>query len=268
MRRREKDAQRRAAAERLAAEAEAAENARELLRQEEAAAEARRRAAERTEARAAARAAKAAGGSSSADVEESEEEAVALCVCVDKDGKLYGAIGWFDLGSLPTSLEGTQQTSEPLPPPRRMHAIDDPSWEPSSLMHMGLQGYGEGAKPIVPVGKGMYGNSAFHMAVGMAEFHIAKAQIECRLRQNRASDAERAHVEMLLDATRERFASIALESAAEKWLTMEFTRAESATQGLRKTLVRRPWNARCAACGVRHEGIEFSTCKFWQAWVV
>ena len=135
-------------------------------------------------------------------------------------------------------------------------------------MHMGLQGYGRHAQPIVPVGQSLYGNAAYHMAVGMAGFHLASSQIEARLRQNRASENEKTHVGVLLDATRERFASVAIESAAEKHLIMDFTRCESAVHGLRKTLLRRPWNPRCEQCGVRHEGIEFSTCKFWQAWVV
>ena len=42
----------------------------------------------------------------------------------------------------------------------------------------------------------------------------------------------------------------------------------AAREWLRKTLLRRPWCKRCGQCGVRHEDIEFSTCKFWQAWVV
>ena len=58
--------------------------------------------------------------------------------------------------------------------------------------------------------------------------------------------------------------SMKLKAASEETKA----KCESAAQGLRKTLLKRPWCPRCSACGVRHEDIEFSTCKFWQAWVV
>ena len=61
---------------------------------------------------------------------------------------------------------------------------------------------------------------------------------------------------------------VAREASEERWLPPDFSKCESAVQGLRKTLLRRPWNPRCAKCGVRHEDIEFSTCRFWEAWVV
>ena len=40
-----------------------------------------------------------------------------LCIAQTSDYKLYGAVGWYDLGSLPTSLDGALLTTEPLPPP-------------------------------------------------------------------------------------------------------------------------------------------------------
>merc|ERR1719230_2316164 len=41
------------------------------------------------------------------------------------------------------------------------------------------------------------------------------------------------------------------------------SQAEAAVQGLRKTYLKRDWAPRCAKCGVRHEEIEYGTCKFW-----
>jgi hypothetical protein len=92
--------------------------------------------------------------------------------------------------------------------------------------------------------------------------------VGARLGHNRAAAAEKEHTTQLLEASRERLATIAREAGEEHWISPEFTRCESAVQGLRKTILRRPWNPRCEQCGVRHEDIEFSTCRFWQAWVV
>ena len=114
----------------------------------------------------------------------------------------------------------------------------------------------------------MSGSALYHFAVGMGHYHVARAQVALRLAHGRARSDEEAHAAQLLDAARERYATAAREAAAEKYVPMEFTKCESAVQGLRKTLLRRPWNVRCAQCGVRHEDIEFSTCRFWQAWVV
>ena len=118
------------------------------------------------------------------------------------------------------------------------------------------------------MGLTMSGSALFHFAAGMAGYSLTRAQASARLAQGRATQAERQHVDVLLDACRDRFAGVAREAATEQWLNQDFTKCESANVGLRKTLLKRPWCPRCSKCGVRHEDIEFSTCKFWQAWVV
>jgi len=190
-------------------------------------------------------------------------------VAQTSEGHLYGAVGWYDLGSLPTSLDGALLTAEALPPPRRALALYDPEWDSTCLMHVDCKGYGAGSVPITPMGYNLNGPGCFHMASGMAHFHVACAQNCARLSQNGAAEQEKQHTEMLMDAARERFDGVASGGEADKWLPpMDFNKCESAVQGLRKTLLRRPWNPRCSSCGVRHEDIEFSTCRFWQAWVV
>lgn len=47
----------------------------------------------------------------------------------------------------------------------------------------------------------------------------------------------------------------------------ELSQCEAAVQGLRKSYLKREWAPRCATCGVRHEDIEFGTCKFWAAYL-
>ena len=197
------------------------------------------------------------------------ELAVLMCIAQTDKGELFGAVGWYELGSLPTSLDGALLTAERLPPPRRALALFDADWEPCTLMHLDCGGYGKGGKPVTPMGYNMNGPALFHLATGLYHYHVATAQATARLAQNHAGQEEKAHTEQLLDAARVRFDSVACEGLANKWLPpMDYNKCESAVQGLRKTLLRRPWNPRCPHCGVRHEDIEFSTCRFWQAWIV
>ena len=135
-------------------------------------------------------------------------------------------------------------------------------------MHMGLKGYGEDFAPITPMGHSFQGTVLYHFAFALHQYWLARAHADLRLLQNRAGDDEVAHTMMLLDACKERYASVAAVASEGRWVPPELTRCESAVQGLRKTLLRRPWAKRCTQCGVRHEDIEFSTCKFWCAWVV
>jgi hypothetical protein len=197
-----------------------------------------------------------------------EEETIALCVAQRADGSICGAVGWYELGTLPSSLAEAVAYSGQLPPPRRCARLDDGSWHSSTCLHMSLQGYGAGSKPVTPVGYNLRGSALYHFAAGMRGFHVAAAQNLARLSQGGASDGEKDHVAVLMAACRENYAGVARQAADGKWLPPEFTRCESAVEGLRKTLLRRPWAVRCTQCGVRHEYIEFSTCRFWQAWVV
>ena len=136
-------------------------------------------------------------------------------------------------------------------------------------MHLDCGGFGKGGKPVTPMGYNMNGPALFHLATGLYHYHVATAQATARLAQNHAGQEEKEHTEQLLDAARVRFDGVACEGLANKWLPpMDYNKCESAVQGLRKTLLRRPWNPRCPHCGVRHEDIEFSTCRFWQAWIV
>ena len=197
-----------------------------------------------------------------------EEESVALCLAQAPDGTIVGAVGWYDLGALPNSLEGCLSLSASLPPPRRCVRLDDSSWDLMGFLHMTLQGYGKDCAPIVPMGYSLQGSALFHFAAGSADYHVARNQAEMRLTQGRAGMEEREQARTLLDACVDRLISIAPEASEGKWVPPPFSKCESAVQGLRKTLLRRPWCKRCTSCGVRHEDIEFSTCKFWQAWVV
>ena len=220
-------------------------------------------------AKAEAKAAEAAEAAAElAEEAEREEESVVMCLAQGSDGKLVGAVGWYDLGALPSSLPAAVTLDEPLPPPRRCVRLDDESWEGMGFLHMTLQGYGADCAPIVPMGYNLFGSALFHFAAGMADYHLAREQIELRLSQGRAGMDERNHARTLLDACFDRYGSIAPEASEGQWVPPLFSKCESAVQGLRKTLLRRPWSRRCEACGVRHEDIEFSTCKFWQAWVV
>jgi len=247
--------------------AAAAKASRRTEREAERAAKREARAGKVAEAEA--EAAAAADRQEAAPKESVEEEAVALCIGQKEDGTLCGAVGWYDLGSLPTSLDGALLTAEPLPAPRRAATFADDSWPTCCLMHMALEGYGAGGKPVVPMGRNMIGSAAYHMAACMQQFWLAQVQNDRRMQQNHANFQEREHAHQLLDAAREHIASCAREGAADKTVNaMDLTRSESAVQGLRKTFLRRPWNPRCEKCGVRHEDIEFSTCKFWQAYIV
>jgi hypothetical protein len=199
---------------------------------------------------------------------ERPEESVALCLAQKADGTLVGAVGWYDLGALPASLDECLDLSSSLPPPRRCVRLDDSSWDMMGFLHMTLQGYGKDCAPIVPMGYSLQGSALFHFAAGAADYHVARCQAELRLSQGRSGMEEREHARTLLDACVDRLVSIAPEASEGKWVPPLFSKCESAVQGLRKTLLRRPWCKRCTSCGVRHEDIEFSTCKFWQAWVV
>ena len=201
--------------------------------------------------------------------QERDEESVALCIAQKEDGTIYGAIGWDELGALPRDVSGLLNRAKPLPPPTRCVRLDDSSWDGDvRFMHMTVQGLGDACSPIVPCGYTLSGSALYHFAAGVQHFWLAKTQVNARLSQGKADQAEVDHVEMLMDAANDRFAAVAREVSADRWLPPDFSRCESAVQGLRKTLLKRPWNPRCASCGVRHEDIEYSTCRFWQAWVV
>ena len=46
------------------------------------------------------------------DEDEEEEQAVALCIAQTSEGTLYGAIAWYDVGTVPTSLDGALPRTE------------------------------------------------------------------------------------------------------------------------------------------------------------
>ena len=75
-----------------------------------------------------------------------------------------------------------------------------------------------------------------------------------------------AHTEKLLDISSRRLDGALFFADAAEALPQDVEKIEAAVQGLRKCWLRRPLCPRCDRCGVRHEDIEFSTCRFWQEW--
>ena len=123
--------------------------------------------------------------------EEREEESVCLCIAQRSDGSILGAIGWYPLGSLPKDLSGLMSATEQLKPPTRCVRLDDQSWDGElRMLHMTLQGHGEGCKPIVPCGYNLQGSALYHYAASMQHYHLAKAQIVMRLAHGRAAQEE------------------------------------------------------------------------------
>ena len=81
-----------------------------------------------------------------------------------------------------------------------------------------------------------------------------------------AADDEAAHAEKLLEIAARRLDGALFFADAAEALPADVEKIEAAVQGLRKCWLRRPLCPRCDRCGVRHEDIEFSTCRFWQEW--
>ena len=81
-----------------------------------------------------------------------------------------------------------------------------------------------------------------------------------------AANNNAAHTEKLLDISARRLDGALFFADAAEALPQDVEKIEAAVQGLRKCWLRRPLCPRCDRCGVRHEDIEFSTCRFWQEW--
>ena len=94
-------------------------------------------------------------------------------------------------------------------------------------------------------------------------YHVSRAQINARMQRGGASSEEKGYTRALLAEALERIELCSMDAELPK---EDLLRCESAVQGLRKTLLRRPWGPRCGQCGVRYEDIEHGTCKFWCRW--
>ena len=95
------------------------------------------------------------------------------------------------------------------------------------------------------------------------QYHVAKAQVHARLTRGGAGDEEKKFVKQVL--LKEAYARLKECANSEELPVDHLNRTESAVQGLRKTLLSRDWESRCAVCGVRHSVVEKGTCKFWVA---
>ena len=188
------------------------------------------------------------------------DEDVLLMLGQDGEGHLRGAIGWWPAGTL--SNAGGPVCAETC---SRCLAIDDDSHEPQQASHTSVQGVGGGGVAPMPVMFTMAAPMHMHFAASMRETLIAKRQISARLQRGGAGGSEKDHIKELLAEHQTRLGELA-EAAREADYALpaaEMSQVEAAVQGLRKGLLKRPWCPRCTSCGVRHEDIEYGTCKFW-----
>ena len=102
-----------------------------------------------------------------------------------------------------------------------------------------------------------------HLCVAVREADVARRQVRARLQMAEADDDEVDHTEKLMDISARRLDGALFFADAAEALPQDVEKIEAAVQGLRKCWLRRPLCPRCDRCGVRHEDIEFGTCKFW-----
>ena len=191
---------------------------------------------------------------------EADGSALLICVGHNASGALRGALGWVDDAALasPSELQPSAV--------RCLARLDDDSIDSYVSMHVSVQGVGRGGVRPVPVGLSTCTSVVGHLCVAVREADVARRQVRARLQMAEADDDEAAHTEKLLDISARRLDGALFFADAAEALPQDVEKIEAAVQGLRKCWLRRPLCPRCDRCGVRHEDIEFSTCRFWQEW--
>ena len=191
---------------------------------------------------------------------EADGSALLICVGHNASGALRGALGWVDDAALasPSELQSSAV--------RCLARLDDDSIDSYVSMHVSVQGVGRGGVRPVPVGLSTCTSVVGHLCVAVREADVARRQVRARLQMAEADDDEAAHTEKLLDISARRLDGALFFADAAEALPQDVEKIEAAVQGLRKCWLRRPLCPRCDRCGVRHEDIEFSTCRFWQEW--
>ena len=190
---------------------------------------------------------------------EADGSALLICVGHNASGALRGALGWVDDAALasPSELQPSAV--------RCLARLDDDSIDSYVSMHVSVQGVGRGGVRPVPVG-------LEHVHLGRRPPLRRRPRGGRRAAAGARAAANGGGGRRRGGAHREapRHFGAALDGAlffadAAEALPQDVEKIEAAVQGPACWL-RRPLCPRCDRCGVRHEDIEFSTCRFWQEW--
>lgn len=191
---------------------------------------------------------------------KSDDESLEAVLCLGKDDAhlVYGAIGWWPAEKL-LKAGGPLRAADAV----KVVRVDGAEYPSCMLGHPTVIGVGENHKAPVPASSDIDAPVPLQLCEAFRQYHVAKAQVHARLTRGGAGDEEKKFVKQVL--LKEAYARLKECANSEELPVDHLNRTESAVQGLRKTLLSRDWESRCAVCGVRHSVVEKGTCKFWVA---